>query len=120
MSPRGSARLARQPDRTSQPYPLTLIDLEAMVVAVETGDVTATADVLGIANPAVLRRLRKLEQRVAIHLFTGLPGAVQLTPAGKEMLPLATAAYEHLAELERFVEHRADAGLAAEARYRPR
>jgi DNA-binding transcriptional LysR family regulator len=96
------------------------VDLEAMVIAVRTGDITATAGELGVANPAVIRRLRKLEQRVAINLFTGIPQTVGLTPAGKKMLPLITDAYEHLAALEAFVEKHADQDLADEARYRPR
>lgn len=119
MVARGSARLARQPGvRRSKPYPLTSVDLEAMVIAARTGDVTKTAEELGISNAAVLRRLRKLEQRVAIRLFDGLPGTVSLTPVGERMLPLAIEAYDGLVALERFVERNACADLAADARFR--
>lgn len=118
MTPRGSARLATQPGRKSQPYPLTLIDLEAVITAVRVGSVKATAEELDLAPQAVIRRLRKLEQRVAIHLFADLPATVDLTPAGNKMLPLALAAYEHLVALEAFVEKHAEPELAADARHR--
>ena len=119
MPARGSARLAGQPGvRTSKPYPLTLVDLEAMVVAARTGDVAKTATVLGISNGAVLRRLRKLEQRVAIHLFADLPGTVTLTPTAMQILPLAIQAHERLVALEELVERHACEDLAADARFR--
>ncbi|MEV4420586.1 LysR family transcriptional regulator [Patulibacter sp. NPDC049589] len=119
MSARGSARLAGQPGvRRSQPYPLTLIDLEAMVVAARTRDVSETAKHLGISSSAVLRRLRKLEQRVAVALFDGLPANVELTPAGEELLPLFVAAHDRLAALEELVQRHATDELAADARYR--
>lgn len=87
----------------SKCYPLTLVDLEAFVVAARTGDVAATGAVLGLANQAVLRRLRKLEQRVGAELFPRLPESTELSPTGQRMLPLATAAHERLAALESFV-----------------
>lgn len=89
-----------------------------MVVAARTGDVTETANELGITNAAVLRRLRKLEQRVAIRLFTDLPGSVTLTRAAKQMLPLAIDAHDRLVALEEFVERNASTELAADARFR--
>ena len=89
-----------------------------MVVAARTGDVTKAANELGITNAAVLRRLRKLEQRVAIRLFDDLPGRVTLTRAAEQMLPLAIEAHERLIALESFVGRNASPELEADARFR--
>lgn len=89
-----------------------------MAVATRTGSVTETGRELGISNSGVLRRLRKLEQRVAIRLFDDLPRSVALTKAGEEMLPLVIEAFERLAALEEFVARHGSDELAADARFR--
>jgi LysR family transcriptional regulator of gallate degradation len=119
-STRGAARLSRRPGRRSQPYPITLVDLEAFVVAVRHGTTAGAATELDVSATSLVRRIRKLEQRAAVILAEGLPSEVRPTELGRQLLPMAKRAVEDLQKIDAFITKHHDAELAAEARYRSR
>ena len=119
-STRGAARLSRRPGRRSQPYPITLVDLEAFVVGVKHGTTAAAAAELNVTASSLVRRIRKLEQRAAVVLAEGLPSEVRPTELGHQPLPMAKRAVDDLRKIDAFITEHHDAALAADARYRPR
>ncbi len=119
-STRGAARLSRRPGRRSQPYPITLVDLEAFVVGVKHGTTAAAAAELNVTASSLVRRIRKLEQRAAVVLAEGLPSEVRPTELGHQLLPMAKRAVDDLRKIDAFITEHHDAALAADARYRPR
>lgn len=119
-STRGTARLSRRPGRRSQPYPITLVDLEAFVVGVKHGTTAAAAAELDVTATSLVRRIRKLEQRAAVVLAEGLPSEVRPTELGHQLLPMAQRAVDDLRKIDAFITEHHDAELAAQARYRPR
>ncbi|MEV4177287.1 LysR family transcriptional regulator [Nonomuraea sp. NPDC049709] len=80
-------------DRPELPLP----QLHAFLVLAEELHFGHAADRLGIAQPPLSQQIRRLESKVGHALFSRAPGRIELTPAGRELLPAARRA---LAELE--------------------
>ncbi|SPT49688.1 MULTISPECIES: LysR family transcriptional regulator [Actinomadura] len=76
---------------------LPLAQLHAFVVLAEELHFGHAADRLGIAQPPLSQQIRRLEDKVGHALFTRGPGRVDLTPAGRELLPAARRALGDLA-----------------------
>lgn len=57
-------------------------DLEALQAAVETGSLSAAARRLGTSQPAVTRRLQRLEAELGVRLLERSAGGVDATAAG--------------------------------------
>ncbi|GAA2085160.1 hypothetical protein GCM10009801_46720 [Streptomyces albiaxialis] len=81
-------------DRPELPLP----QLHAFVVLAEELHFGHAAARLGIAQPPLSQQIRRLEEKVGHPLFSREPGRVALTPAGRELLPVARRALADLAD----------------------
>jgi DNA-binding transcriptional LysR family regulator len=63
--------------------------LEHFLVVVDTGTVTAAAERIRLAQPALSRQLLQLERELGIRLFDRSHGRLALTPAGRDFVPVA-------------------------------
>jgi len=66
---------------------MELRHLQAFVAVAEAQNVTRAAHRLRVAQPALSRTIRNLEQEVGIVLLKRVPGGVELTTAGRGFLP---------------------------------
>ncbi|NUA26581.1 LysR family transcriptional regulator [Cupriavidus basilensis] len=80
-----------------QPIRFDLGDLQAMVAVVEQGGFRAAAEALSLSQPALSRRIDKLEQALNVRLFERTTRRVTLTVVGREFVGKARAL---LAEVE--------------------
>jgi DNA-binding transcriptional LysR family regulator len=78
--------------------------LEAFVEVSAQASFTRAAERLGIAQPTVSQLVRALESRVDTPLFVRGPRRVELTDAGRALLPHAQRAIELAAEAEAAVD----------------
>ncbi|SDI86515.1 LysR family transcriptional regulator [Nonomuraea jiangxiensis] len=77
---------------------LPLAQLHAFLVLAEELHFGHAAERLGIAQPPLSQQIRRLEDKVGHALFARTPGRVDLTPAGRELLPAARRALAELAD----------------------
>ncbi|MFF6776753.1 LysR family transcriptional regulator [Streptomyces sp. NPDC012637] len=68
---------------------IPLAQLHAFVVLADELHFGHAAARLGIAQPPLSQQIRRLEDKVGHPLFHREPGRVTLTPAGRELLPVA-------------------------------
>ncbi|WP_437880077.1 LysR family transcriptional regulator [Pseudomonas sp. LRF_L74] len=68
---------------------MNLRRIECFLAVVDTGTVTAAAAALHVAQPALSRQLQTLETELGLRLFDHQRNRLQLTPAGRELVPLA-------------------------------
>lgn len=68
---------------------MRISDLEAFVMVADLGSFHAAADQLNITQPALSRRIRKLEEMIGVPLFTRTTRQVHLTAAGRNFLERA-------------------------------
>ena len=81
---------------------MTLLDVgevEAFALVAETGSFSAAARRLFLSQPAVSRRVGRLEQVLGIKLLDRTSRCVQLTPAGMAVLSQAQALLDSHADL---------------------
>ena len=64
----------------------TLQDLQAFVAVADLGSFTAAAAAVHISQPALTRRVRKLESSLGVRLFERTTRKVELTFAGREFV----------------------------------
>jgi LysR family transcriptional regulator, low CO2-responsive transcriptional regulator len=69
---------------------VTLTQLEAFVLVARLGSVKAAAEVLGVSEPAVSGALAALRQHLGDALVSRTAGAMELTPGGQRLLPIAS------------------------------
>lgn len=81
---------------------MTLIQLLYFVTAVEAGSFSAAAERLRLATPSVSEQIRRLERHVGTALFER-GRVLQLTDAGRALLPQARATLRAAEEAERAV-----------------
>ena len=65
---------------------MDLRSLRYVVQIAELGSITRAASHLGIAQPAVTRQVRGIEDELGTQLLTRLPRGVRLTVAGRQFL----------------------------------
>lgn len=65
-----------------------LLDLRALIAIAEARSFHRAAELLNLSQPALSRRIQKLEQAVGAQLLERNTRTVRLSPAGKEVLPL--------------------------------
>jgi DNA-binding transcriptional LysR family regulator len=68
---------------------LTLQHLEAFAEIARTGNFRAAAHALHVSQPALSRTIRLAEDAVGTRLFDRDTRRVEITPAGRELLPIA-------------------------------
>ena len=81
---------------------LNLDQLRSFALVIETGSFSATADRLGVSQPAVSLQIRQLERRLSVRLVERVGKRAQATPAGMELL-------RHAQGIETAVENAIDA-----------
>ncbi|WP_035053425.1 LysR family transcriptional regulator [Andreprevotia chitinilytica] len=84
---------------------MELYQLRTFVAVAQQGHLTQAAELLHLSQPAVTAQIKALEEELGTPLFERYPGGVQLTEAGKTLLPDA----EQMLGLSRGMLHRAKA-----------
>lgn len=89
---------------------ITLQQLEAFVEVAKTSNFRAAAQALHVSQPALSRTIRIVEELAGARLFDRDTRHVDLTPAGRELLPIALRILENFnssfSELSQFLEGR--------------
>jgi DNA-binding transcriptional LysR family regulator len=81
---------------TSGPLP-SLNALRAFESMARTGRVTLAAEELHVTHSAVSRQVKALEAALGVRLFMGPKNRLELTAAGRELLPALTEAFDQIA-----------------------
>jgi len=81
---------------TSGPLP-SLNALRAFEAMARTGRVTLAAEELHVTHSAVSRQVKALEAALGVRLFSGPKHRLELTAAGRELLPALTEAFDQIA-----------------------
>lgn len=81
---------------TSGPLP-SLNALRAFEAMARTGRATLAAEELSVTHSAVSRQVKALEAALGVRLFQGPKHRLTLTPAGQELLPALTGAFDQIA-----------------------
>ncbi len=77
------------------------MDLRALryfVSVAQLGGITRAAQALNVAQPALSRQIRKLEEELGVALLLRRPRGVELTPAGARLLERAETVFQSLRE----------------------
>lgn len=78
-----------------------MMDLRALryfLSVAQLGSITRAAQALNVAQPALSRQIRKLEEELGVTLLLRRPRGVELTPAGARLLERAEAVFRSLRE----------------------
>ena len=78
-------------------------DLRYFLTIARSGSLAKAARELSVEHTTVSRRLSALEGDLGTQLFARGPGGLTLTPAGKDILPIAESIRDQIATLERCV-----------------
>lgn len=81
---------------TSSPLP-SLNALRAFEAMARTGRATLAAEELHVTHSAVSRQVKALESALGVRLFAGPKHRLELTEAGRNLLPALTAAFDQIA-----------------------
>src|SRR6185436_5090639 len=81
---------------TSGPLP-SLNALRAFEAMARTGRVTLAAEELNVTHSAVSRQVKSLEAALGVKLFGGPKHRLELTQAGRDLLPALTEAFDQIA-----------------------
>ena len=81
---------------TSKALP-SLNALRAFEAMARTGRATLAAEELNVTHSAVSRQVKALEAALGVRLFQGPKHRLTLTPAGQELLPALTEAFDGMA-----------------------
>ncbi|SMC26189.1 DNA-binding transcriptional regulator, LysR family [Andreprevotia lacus DSM 23236] len=87
---------------------MELYQLRTFVAVAQQGHLTQAAELLHLSQPAVTAQIKALEEELGVSLFERYPGGVQLTEAGKTLLPDA----EQMLALSRSMLNRAKSLVA--------
>lgn len=68
---------------------MEIYQLRAFVTAAKLGNVTRTAELLHLTQPAVTAQIKALEDELGVALFDRRPGRITLTKSGEALLPEA-------------------------------
>ena len=77
---------------------ISVVDLRGFIAVAESGHLTETAQALGIPQPTLTRRIRRVETAVGASLFDRVGRRLALNSRGRAYLPHARAALGDLAE----------------------
>jgi DNA-binding transcriptional LysR family regulator len=83
----------------------TLQQLSYFVAAVEHGSFVAAAEAVHIAQPSLSEQIRRLERSLGVTLFVRTNRRLQLTEAGRVLLPQARRTLADLSSLRESVRH---------------
>lgn len=71
--------------------------LRAFEIAARRGGFSRAADELHVTPAAVSHQIKTLESHLGVELFTRLPRGLELTEAGRQLLPQLSRGFEHFA-----------------------
>lgn len=94
-------------ENLTSPLP-SLNALRAFEAMARNRRVTRAAEELHVTHSAVSRQVKALEAALGVRLFAGPKHRLELTPAGRELLPALTAAFDQIATAVRNVRGGAD------------
>src|SRR4051812_47003440 len=83
--------------------PPSLNALRAFEAMARNRRVTLAAEELHVTHSAVSRQVKALEQSLGVRLFSGPKHRLELTAAGRELLPALTQAFDQIAAAVRQV-----------------
>ncbi len=93
-----------------RPANVTLRQMRAFVAAAQAGSVTRAAQHLHLTPSALSMLIRSLEAELAVRLFDRLSRRIELTEAGRELLPALEGVFQNLDaafdQVRRLTEHR--------------
>ncbi|MDR4533991.1 LysR family transcriptional regulator [Glutamicibacter sp. PS] len=78
---------------------ISLAQLEAVIAIVDFGSFTAAADVLGISQPSLSRRISALERTLGLPVFRPVGREMVLTEIGRSILPAGRRALREVASI---------------------
>ena len=78
---------------------MELSQLRTLIHVAELGSLSKAADRIGIAQPALSRQIRMLEEELSVRLFTRHGRGMVLTDKGREILEHATRVMTELEEI---------------------
>ena len=79
--------------------------LKAFIAVCESGSFSLAAEQLHITQPAVSKRIALLEERLQSRLFDRIGRRIQLTQAGKELLPRALGILGQVEDTKRAIHN---------------
>ncbi len=85
---------------------MSLAQVEYFVAVSEAGHVGRAAETLRVAQPAVSRQIRNLEDELGVRLFERTPRGMKLSPKGQVFLEHARAILDRVADAKRSVHRR--------------
>lgn len=89
-------------ENLTSPLP-SLNALRAFEAMARNRRATLAAEELHVTHSAVSRQVKALEQALGVRLFAGPKHRLELTPAGRELLPALTEAFDQIAAAVRHV-----------------
>src|SRR5690606_7197206 len=84
---------------------MNLRTLRYFIAIADSGSLTAAAAAIPIAQPALTRQMRDLEQEMGVQLLQRLPRGVRLTPAGVTLYESAQRILSEASRLGRRLAH---------------
>lgn len=87
---------------------MDIASLKAFLQVSETGSFSRAADALFITQPAVSKRIAALEAELSISLFDRIGKHIQLTEAGRALIPGSQRILAELAESQRILSNLRD------------
>jgi LysR family hydrogen peroxide-inducible transcriptional activator len=84
--------------------------LRYFVAVAELGSMSRASLRCGVAQPSISQQIQKLERELACPLFERIGRRIQLTDAGRSLLPRARAILEQLQEIPQGLEEDAKSG----------
>ena len=75
---------------------MELRHLRCLIAVAKEGHITRAAEQLGIAQPALSRLIKTIEQDIKVQLFRRVPRGVEVTDAGRTFLDAAHATFANL------------------------
>ncbi|WP_176762789.1 LysR family transcriptional regulator [Pelagibacterium luteolum] len=85
---------------TKSPLDISLHQLKIFTAVADAATLTEAAKQLGIAQPSLSQQLSRLETLVGARLFNRRPGEMELTEAGRYLLPKAEHILRGMRDLE--------------------
>lgn len=78
---------------------ISLAQISAVIAVVDYGSFTAAADILGISQPSLSRRIQSLEQSLGMPVFQAVGRKMQLTQAGRSIVPAGRRILDELSSI---------------------
>ncbi|MCW8924149.1 MAG: LysR family transcriptional regulator [Gammaproteobacteria bacterium] len=80
-------------------------NIKAFLAVSETESFSRAAEALHLTQPAISKRIQSMEQHLDIHLFDRIGKSVQLTEAGRALIPAYQRILGELEESERIISN---------------